>query len=78
MKEQGDVSYKDDVASWGDLAQSRHCPHLLKWSSTKEISKQTITVLNNRIVHVFEKVSQTLYQWSNEGSSLRELSFFLG
>ena len=46
MKEQGDVSYKDDVASWDDLAQSRHCPHLLKRSSIEETIKQAITHLS--------------------------------
>ena len=29
MKEQGDVSYKDDVASWDDLAQSKFSNRLV-------------------------------------------------
>ena len=39
-KEQGDVSYRDDEASWGDSAQSRHCQHLLKCVWQKKLLSQ--------------------------------------
>ena len=34
------MSYRDDEDSWGDLAQSRHCQHLLKWVWQKKLLSQ--------------------------------------
>ena len=65
-KEQGDVSYRDDEASWGDLAQSRHCQHLLKWVWQKKLLSQQSQI--QTFVLTFERrgSSGTLRIWTNK------------